>query len=499
VHVQQYDEKHPESDDNVNSDRERLESAADTAAAIETHVSPSKVLSGAADVALVPQTIFPINIRPPSIDFKPPELDGRLHDTSQLAICLALLRGSQSPDDVLDPPTREWLQSTKNDTDEQERLQTLATDVVRAFKRDEFKDSKAVAEVVVLAPVLDTDDFRYLLKEFYSGIDQSGLLDVHQLEGLAVMVQSTDLGYFDADDLVKILQLMNTRLSDTHQQSTNHLYQLTLGVSHVLDAMADTGVKGLDREKLHEPLLSYLDGLKSSDDPYLIYQAAYAYQALLCVPDNETLWQATLRRTGKVVKGISGLVSAVKGIHVNRFVEGLRDIQQGLSGVSEIAHLVKDAYKGVSTLAKSGKGFLECVNEGLSFSRKSAWYPALRGMDALICDGLLFDLKRLVCEAPCRRDAAFQWGVVQRLGNVAADVKWDVETRRGATTFLGEMYRDDAQWGQQPTVKQWILDTLMKISSVTDDEGQCKWRTTLWYLATRYRFHEIELTLHTCI
>jgi hypothetical protein len=299
-------------------------------------------------------------------------------------------------------------------------------------------------------------------------------MDVHQLEGLAVMLQSTDRGYFDADDLVKILQLLSTRLSNTHQQSTNHLYQLTLGVSHVLDAMADTGVKGLDRGKLHEPLLSFLDGLKSSDDPYLVYQAAYAYQALFCVPDNEALWQATLRRTGKVVKGISGLLSAVKGIDLNGFVEGLREIQQRLVGAPEIIQLVKDAYDGVSTLAKSGKGFLECINEGLSFSRKSAWYPALRGMDALIRDGLLCDLKRLVCEAPCRRDAAFQWGVVQRLGDIAADPKWDMETRRGAITFLGEMYRHDAQWGRQPTVKQWILDIIMQVSSGSDSEGQCK-------------------------
>jgi hypothetical protein len=74
--------------------------------------------------------------------------------------------------------------------------------------------------------------------------------------------------------------------------------------------------------------------------------------------------------------------------------------------------------------------------------------------------------------------------------------KWDVEIRRGAITFLGEMYQDDAQWGQQPTVKQWILNILMQLSSISDGEGQCK-LTTLLYIATRYGLHEIELTLHT--
>ncbi|KAI8355257.1 hypothetical protein B0O80DRAFT_448863, partial [Mortierella sp. GBAus27b] len=101
------------------------------------------------------------------------------------------------------------------------------------------------------------------------------------------------------------------------------MHQLTLSVSHVLDAMADTGVKDLDREKLHQPLMEHLKRLKKSPDPYLVYQAAYAYQALLCVPDDETLWQAALRRTGRVVHGISGLVSAVKSVDLVKFIDGL--------------------------------------------------------------------------------------------------------------------------------------------------------------------------------
>jgi len=253
--------------------------------------------------------------------FSPPEPDARLNDTLQLVCCLALLQSSYQPDGLIDPTARNWLRATKNEPDEQERLKTLATDVIRAFKRDEFKNAKSVTEVVCLAPVLENDDFRYLLKEFYTGIDQSGLLDIHQLEGLAHLVQSANSGCLDSDDLVKVLDLLSTRLRDTHEQSTNHIHQLTMVVSHVLDAMADTDVKGLDRKKIHEPLSVYLDGLKKSSDPYLVYQAAYAYQALLCVPDDESLWQATMRRAGKVIQGVSGLVSAVKGLDLNGFIK----------------------------------------------------------------------------------------------------------------------------------------------------------------------------------
>jgi hypothetical protein len=424
------------------------------------------------DIATIPSYIFPENLNPPTIVFTPPEADERLHDTSQLACCLGLLQGSYTPDNILEPTTRSWLTGIEHDADEKERLKTLARDVVRAFKGEELKDSKVVAEVVYLAPVLEKDDFRYLLKELYLGIDESDLLDVHQLEGLALLIQGSDLDYLDADDLAKILGLLSMRLRGTQYQSSHHIHQLTLALSHVLDAMVDTKVGSLNREKLHEPLSSYLDGLKKSSDPYLVYQAAYAFQALQHVPDNETLWQVALQHTEKVIQGVSGLVSAVKGLDLNEFIKGLGNIQQGFRGASETFGRVKTGYDYAASLATSGQCFLDCLKEGLSFECKRAWYPALRGADTLIRDGQLASFRKLVCEAPCRRDPAFQWGVCQRLGEIAANPDWDTDTRRGAVAFLGEIYQNDAVWGKQPNVKRWILNILIHLTSQAGGERQ---------------------------
>ncbi|KAK3823441.1 MAG: WD40-repeat-containing domain protein [Benniella sp.] len=223
------------------------------------------------DAITIPTNIFGQNVRPPTIEFKLPEADERLNNTSQLAYCLELLQVYSSSDEQLDPPVYKWLQTTTKDADEQERLHTTATEVIRVFKRDEIKDAKVVAGVVSLAHVLSKDAFQDLLREFYTGIDHSGLLDFHQLEGLARVIQGAHIGHLNADDLVKILVLLSNRLKDTHRQSTEHMYQLTLAVSNVLDAMADTRVTGLNREKLHEPLSNYLSGLKGSSNPYLVY------------------------------------------------------------------------------------------------------------------------------------------------------------------------------------------------------------------------------------
>jgi len=416
---------------------------------------------------LLSQDFFTENVNPPAIAFAPPQPDERFDDIHQLAACLSLLRPSRPSADILQPAACSWIKSVEDNVDEQERLMTLAMDVVKEYARDELKDAKAVAEVVCLAPALEKDDFRFLLRQFYSGIDRSDLLDVHQVQGIADLIHGADPGHLDSDDLVKILELLSTRLTNTHFQSTNYIYQLTLAISHVLDAMADTKVNGLDRERLHTPLGVYLDKLKSSSDPCLVYQAAYAYQALQYVPDNDTLWQKTLRRTGNVIQGVSGLVSAVKGLDLNGFIEGLGSIQQGMAGVADVYKLVNTAYKDAKSLADGGKDFLDCLKDSFSFEHKRAWYPALRGADTLIQNGQLAKFKKLVYEAPCRNDPAFQWGMCQRLGEIAGGSLWDAETRRNAVSFLGEIYRNDTEWGRQVDVKQGILSILMQIPSLS--------------------------------
>jgi hypothetical protein len=205
-----------------------------------------------------------------------------------------------------------------------------------------------------------------------------------------------------------------------------------------------------------------------------VYQAAYAFQALLRVPDDETTWQAAMRRSGNVIQGVSGLVSAVKGLDLNKFIQGLGDIQKGVAGASKVIEAAKNAYTGVTSLIQSGQGLLESLNEGLSFHRKRDWYSALRGADALIRDGEMATFRMLVCKAPCRLDPAFQWGVCQRLGEIAANPMWSAGIRQGAIAFLGEIYRNDDAWGEHESVKQWILNILMQLATTSGISSQRK-------------------------
>lgn len=129
-----------------------LESSRPATATEASPGNPSQVSATAQYIqpkqSTIPKNIFSKNVRPSAFRFTPPELDSRLTDTLQLACCLGLLQGSHGPDDILDATTRTWLNDITNEPDEHERLKALVTDVIRAFKRDEFKDAKAVTEVV---------------------------------------------------------------------------------------------------------------------------------------------------------------------------------------------------------------------------------------------------------------------------------------------------------------------------------------------------------------
>ncbi|KAF9559906.1 hypothetical protein EC968_006410 [Mortierella alpina] len=431
------------------------------------------------DISYLPTDIFPLDRVERFTKIELPKPDASFTTTPQLVYCLELLSKIQSCsgnaamiDETLDDNERDWIHTMAQDPDEQERLHSIESKLIAEFIDDDLKEATTVTEIVCLGPVLKQPHYRKLLGTFIDGIDQSTFLEFGLLNGLALLIQSARGNYLRQDDLVSILRVLSTRLQRTHQQSSEDLYQLVKTVSYVLDAMADSNVKGLSREQIHEPLCAYLDGLKDNSDPYLVYHAAYAYQALQYVPDDESPLQAVLRRAGAVATGISGLVSAFKSLDLNQFIDGLDQIQEGFAGAFQIA---KAGYEGVVALvdlAEKGMGVLDSLKEGFNFNNKRAWYPALRGSSTYIRNGELSKFKRLVSEAPCRRDPAFLMGICERLGDVAADTTFDLHTRQQAVDFLAELYKNDTDWGSEVMLKKWIFTILKRLSEVPHREIQ---------------------------
>ncbi|KAF9089684.1 hypothetical protein BGX23_006514, partial [Mortierella sp. AD031] len=407
--------------------------------------------------------IFPQDVAKPIPRIELPKKQGRIERTPQLVYCASLLLKDGSPlslemeaqdqGETLGETQRSLLKEMEQDPIEQDHIRWLGARMVEEFIKDPCKDSVEISEIVLLSPVLQKEHYRKLLSCFIKKFDESRILDVDLLQGLVQLVQSASSGFLVSDDLIKILSILRSRLEGTHQQSSEHPYHLTLAVSRMLDVMAEYEVQDLDRVLEHEPLSGVLSGLKGTSDPYLMYQACYAFQALQYVPDDETALKAVLRHSAGVFDGLVKIAGAVK-LDVGSVLEGLGDLQEALGSTIET---VGSVYEGVYSLMESGCGVFDSLKEGFGSGQKRPWYAALRVACTLAQAGQLKDLNQLICEAPCRRDPLFQWGICQLLGEIVVDPVWTVATRQQAMDLLRDLYKNDLDWRRDVNVKDWML------------------------------------------
>ncbi|KAK3804786.1 MAG: hypothetical protein JOS17DRAFT_826011 [Linnemannia elongata] len=429
--------------------------------------------------------IFLENLPAPVMKTELPAVQARIEVTQQLAYCSALLLHGSSPpltttteleeqarDPVitlqrtpnLDKKELDWLTEMDKNPPAKERIYWLGTNMVDEFAKDVLKDSTEIAEIVLLGPVLDKETYRSLLSCTIAAFEQSVLLNVDLLQGLVQLVQVAPPESLVSDDLVKILRVLRICLQDTHQQSSVHPFHLTLALSRLLDVMAEHKVKDLNRIEDHEPLSAILSGLKGSSDPYLMYQACYASQALQYVPNDETVLQSVLRHGTGVANGLIQ-VSGVFKLDLGTALQGLSNLQEALGDIITVA---SDVYSGVNSVIESGRGVLDGLKEGFFEGKKRPWYAAIRVAQALVQAGQLKDLNQLIYEAPCRGDALFQWGICQLLGEIACDDIWDTNVRQQAVDLLGDLYKNDSQWGKDESVKTWMVIIINQLSTVSD-------------------------------
>ncbi|KAF9118601.1 hypothetical protein BGW39_001016, partial [Mortierella sp. 14UC] len=417
--------------------------------------------------------IFLENLPKPATKTALPMLSERIENTAQLVYCnTLLLQGEKASDNVVQMKStlaeneRQWLEEMDKNPMKKAHIRWLATRMVEEFIQDGVRDSTKIAEIIALGPVLDREPYRKLLSCLIGGFEDARILDTDLLQGLVQLVQSGSPRCLVSDDLVKIFGILRIRLQGTHRQSSEHSFHLTQSVARVLDVMAEHDVKDLNRVEEHESLSGVLSGLKGSSDPYLMYQACYAFQALQYVPDDETALQAILRHSKGVASGLAKISSLVK-LDLDVVIEGLGDLKDVAAGVHDVA---MPAYEGLCSVMESGRGVLENLQDGYgSGSRKKRpWYVAIRAAYALVEAGQLKDLNRLINEAPCRRDPLFQWGACQLLGEIASDVIWDTTVRQHAVDLLGELYKNDPEWGQDESVNTWMINIISQLGTSPD-------------------------------
>ncbi|KAF9538952.1 hypothetical protein EC957_005988 [Mortierella hygrophila] len=396
-----------------------------------------------------------------------PSIGSRIESTSQLALCKRLLLQAESQEQQrsLTDTQRKWLGEIEKEDIEQRHIHELSSTVLEEFINNSIKDSTAIAEILLIAPTLDEEHYRMLLNGFIKAFGEATLQDTFLFQGLVQLVQSATDGCLHQDDLVRVLAILRQQLENTHIQSGEHPFHLTVAVSRVLDVMAERKVKDLDRVTEREPLLKILNVVRESYDPYLLYQASYAFQALQYVPDEETALQAVLRHTGNVAEGVVKVSGVVK-IDLSNLFDGLKQLQKT---VSETYDAVKSGFEGARTLVQGGRGVFDSLKQGLGSGFKRPWYPALRAANALVRGGRLYDFKTLILEAPCRHEPEFQWGISQLLGEIAMDPSWSCPVRQQSVTFLIYLLECGKRWTKDDSVRLWMLTILRHLRDSSDN------------------------------
>ncbi|KAG0358619.1 hypothetical protein BGX24_005934, partial [Mortierella sp. AD032] len=394
------------------------------------NVPAMQVQADSVSLASFPQDIFPKNLRPATLRTPLPKPRARIEQTTQLVYCYQLLSIGQISSPAsdadgfgvipLDEAQQEWVQLL--DPMELDHLGRIIEKLVRAFIEGDFKDSTAIAEMVLLGPILERELYRSVLSCFISQFEQTKLLHVTLLQGLVQLVECAFRGYLVDGDLIMIASVISKELSLTHNGTSDHVLLLTQALVRVLDVMVAGNVKDLNRNRDHQPMLQLLGALRDSDNVYLSYQAAYAIQALLHIPDDETPLRAMWRYSEMATTSASVMTSVFK----------------------------LDSEDNFNTV------------------KRRSWYLALQETALLIRQGRLYDFKQVVLQVPFRHDVNFQWGVCRQLGEIAFDPLWDDEVRQQAVDFLGDIYRRNTYWEPQEDVKRWILTILFQISRLQD-------------------------------
>ncbi|KAF9432858.1 hypothetical protein BGZ76_010229 [Entomortierella beljakovae] len=342
----------------------------------------------------------------------------------------------------------------------------------------QFVEVDTVITVSSLAGVLEREDFRDLFQSLLSIAEKPYIENtLCAFEGLCRLIKGVPSWYIDAEDLVKVLDALRATLEyslslrghgNFSNRKTEFGYLEALTVSRLMDSIVDSQAKGLKQRDLHEKLATYFNHQLSIKNPVFLYQAAYAYQAMLYASSDETILKATIIRSECPAQRISGVVNPMILPELEFIMDGLSNIQQELQTTIEVAKLFDEEQES----GEDGRdtSFIECLENGLCFNQKSSWYPALRVLDILLEEGRLLDFENFAKSVPCHKEATFQLGLCQRLGDIAATSLYDLTTRRSALSFLDEIFGHGEKWGSRKEVKLRIIQMLHFLSDHIRDE-----------------------------
>ncbi|KAF7593184.1 hypothetical protein BBP40_011814 [Aspergillus hancockii] len=320
------------------------------------------------------------------------------------------LRCPSRPESVEDLAQR-W---TAPDRDEKEgaALRALIQRMVEVFQNE--RKSTYLDEATQLVSVVNEEQYYTLISTFCNAIiehtQDGNILDTKLLEAFAQALRRKGVLSAETASLGSAMDSLSKRLNYATQRSeVKTQYDLIGTLCTVLDAMVDIRVSGLNRQWLHKPLHDQLDMLRKDPEPRLAQAAAYAYEALRGVPDDESPWRTFRRNSWTIIFASATLASAATHLDPRLFIDAAPDLKELLKVLKKMVDAGQQLYEESQNLKDA---FVQTI-QGLQKQR--LWYGALRYCQLLIEARAFKTLKEIIPNMPFCGGEQFWCGLYAQL------------------------------------------------------------------------------------
>ncbi|KAE8150931.1 hypothetical protein BDV25DRAFT_153540 [Aspergillus avenaceus] len=179
----------------------------------------------------------------------------------------------------------------------------------------------------------------------------------------------------------------------------------------VLDVAVDIRLEGIHQDAVHQPLFNTLRSLEAHDDSRLAQAAAYAFEALRGIPDNEGPMDVFLRTSGSLVSATAKIAGSVATM----------DPGKALGAAPEVLELIGYIGKVLDSLETLGQTTEDLKNAFIQdieqLPKQKTWYYVLRYTGPLIAarEKSFEVVEKALPELPCRNDWQFWCGLFDQL------------------------------------------------------------------------------------
>lgn len=364
---------------------------------------------------------------------------------------LAEMETTSSPDTLPLRPTSVHdlaQRMTCPDTDPKERkaLEALAKWLVHVFRDN--PQLSYLDDIAILSPIVSAESFKDVITAFANkiieGTKDRKIVDTQLDLHLATVLRCH--GTKPKGVLGPLLDSLQTRLEAAVEQAEPETqYHLLCALSVVLDAMVDAEASGISRESLQEPLLKHLKTLSESQELRLSQAAGYTWQALLCIPNDETPYQALLRTALDFAQTSSKVAGAAPTMDLSKLHDGVL----GLGKVPELIKAMIDVVQAIGEL----HGVAESAMQ--AFDKQATWYSSLHFADLLIYKKNYAGLGDFIRDIPCGKEKEFLCGLFAKLetawfsGGTNADAE-------AIVYFIDENLVKEASSSKHQRVREWL-------------------------------------------